>query len=535
MDASGDGIGDLNGIHQRLDYLSSTLGVDALWLSPFFPSPMKDFGYDVADYCDVDPRFGSLKDLTTLIDAIHAHGMKVIVDYVANHCSDQHPWFQASRQSATNPKADWFVWKDPAPDGGPPNNWLSVFGGPAWTFDPSREQYYLHKFLRSQPDLNWRNPEVKDAMFDVLRFWLDRGVDGFRIDAAHFVMKDPDLRDNPPNPSPDDALLHRPMGDYDTQLHVHDKGHADVHGLFREMRTLLDDYEAETGRPVVSIGEIHLFDKREWASYYGQDLDELHMPFNFGLLKQPWTAEDIRASVDSLEAALPTGAWPNYVLANHDDPRLATRVGPKQARVGAMLLLTLRGTPTLYYGEELGLPNADIPDEDQQDPWGQQVPGLGRDGCRTPMPWTSAPDGGFSNAAPSDFWLPMHHGNGSTDAPISVADQLDDDRSMLTLYRRLLDLRRTSKALHAGRYAPIDDVPDGVFAYRRTFESDTGESNTGDDVKIIALNFRSTPAEMPLPADAEVLLSTTGTRHAESLDDRTLRLHADEGVVLHVL
>ncbi|RMF61789.1 MAG: alpha-amylase, partial [Bacteroidetes bacterium] len=279
-DSNGDGIGDLGGVLEKLDYLSDTLGVDAIWLSPFYPSPMADFGYDVADYTDVDPIFGDLATFDALVAEAHRRGLRVIIDIVPNHTSDRHPWFIASRSSRDNPKRDWYVWRDPAPDGGPPNNWLSVFGGPAWEYDETTGQYYLHSFLKEQPDLNWRNPEVRRAMFDVFRFWLERGVDGFRIDVAHYIMKDPLFRDNPPNPHRGD--YHKDMGEYDTQLHLYDKGHEDVHEVFRELRRLLDDYSRD--RPRFAVGEIHIFDWNAWVRYYGDNLDELHMPFNFALL-----------------------------------------------------------------------------------------------------------------------------------------------------------------------------------------------------------------------------------------------------------
>ena len=287
MDANGDGVGDLAGVIGKLDYLSDTLGVDAIWLSPFYPSPMADFGYDVSDYCAVNPLFGDLATFDELVAQAHARDLKVIIDIVPNHTSDQHPWFQESRASRDNPKRDWYVWADPAADGGPPNNWLSVFGGPAWTLDESTGQYYLHSFLPEQPDLNWRNPAVKAAMFDVYRFWLDRGVDGFRIDVAHYVMKDPELRDNPPNPNAAvEAQLFKDLGEYGNWIHVNDKGHPDVHGVYRELRAILDEYSATA--PRMMVGEIHDFDLEKWAAYYGEPgKREFHQPFNFALIGVP--------------------------------------------------------------------------------------------------------------------------------------------------------------------------------------------------------------------------------------------------------
>ncbi|RPI20325.1 MAG: alpha-amylase, partial [Actinobacteria bacterium] len=343
-DADGDGIGDLPGILSRIDYLAHTLQVDAIWLSPFYPSPQKDYGYDVSDYTDVNPEYGTLDDFERLVAASHERGIRVIIDYVPNHSSDRHPWFVESRSSSDNPKRDWYVWRDPAPDGGPPNNWLSLFGGSAWAWDEATGQYYLHSFLEEQPDLNWRNPAVRAAMHDVLRFWLDRGVDGFRIDVAHFIAKDPEFRDNPPAPPDDDQGPFQRLDEYRAQLHPHDKGHPDVHQYFREIRSVLDDYGDR-----YSVGEIHEFDWQTWAGFYGKG-DELHHVFDFSLIHTPWKAPAIRSLIDAQEAAIPDGAWPNHVLGNHDEPRIAFRRGQPAARVAAVLLLTTRGTPTLYYG-----------------------------------------------------------------------------------------------------------------------------------------------------------------------------------------
>jgi alpha-glucosidase len=522
QDTTGNGVGDLGGILARLDYLSDTLGIDAIWLSPFYPSPMADFGYDVADYTGVDPLFGDLATFDELVAQGHRRGLKVIIDLVPNHTSNQHPWFLESRSSRDNPRRDWYVWADPKPGGGLPNNWLSVFGGPAWEWDEKTGQYYLHSFLKEQPDLNWRNPEVKAAMFDVVRFWLERGVDGFRIDVAHLIMKDPGLRDNPPNPRPG-KTQHKAMGDYDSLLHVHDKDHADVHGVYREFRQLLDEYSA--GRPRVSIGEVHIFDWPQWASYYGDPESgrgELHMPFNFQLLGIPWQAREIRQVVDALEAVLPPGAWPNYVLGNHDEPRLATRYGKDQARVAAMLLLTLRGTPTLYYGDEIGMADVLIPPDRQQDPWGIRVPGLGRDPCRTPMQWSPAPNAGFSAPQSPGLWLPV--------APdyrqVNVERELADPASTLNLYRRLLAYRRATPALQHGDYQPVDGVPENCFVYLR---------QAGDQQVLVALNFAAHDQQvsLPHPANGSIVLSTFLDREEEAGAGELL-LRAHEGVLLEL-
>lgn len=520
QDTNGDGVGDLSGVTQRLDYLRETLGVDALWLSPFYPSPMADFGYDVADYIDVDPLFGTLADFDTLVTEAHRRDMKVIIDWVPNHTSDQHAWFQASRASRDNAKRDWYVWRDAKADGSLPNNWLSIFGGPAWTLDEHTGQYYLHSFLPQQPDLNWRNPEVRAAMFDSVRFWLERGVDGFRIDVAHHIMKDPGLRDNPPAPQIA-SQMHKSMGEYDLQLHLYDKGHADAHDVYRDLRRLLDSYSGES--PRVAIGEIHIFDPEEWASYYGADLDEIHLPFNFGLLRSVWTAEGIRASVDALEATLPAGAWPNYVLGNHDEPRIATRIGAEQTRNAMLLLLTLRGTPTLYYGDEIGMQDVAIPPEHEQDPFGKRVPGLGlgRDPQRTPMQWDGSVNGGF---CPPDVepWLPF-----ADDAQVvNVEVQGRDPQSLLSLTRRLLQTRRDEPALQGGDYRPLEDMPDACFAYLRTL---------GERRLLVALNFSHAEQTLHLPelGTGRVLLSTTLDREGEA-DLAGLRLRADEGCLIEL-
>jgi alpha-glucosidase len=519
MDANGDGVGDLAGITNRLDYLASTLGVDAVWLSPFYPSPMADFGYDVMDYTGVDPVFGDLADFEELLRQIHQRGLKIIIDFVPNHTSDQHPWFIEARRSRNSPRRDWYTWADGRADGSPPNNWLSVFGGSAWEWDQESGQYYLHSFLKEQPDLNWRNPQVKAAMLDVLRIWLERGVDGFRIDVAHYIMKDPLLSDNPVKPA-GLRSLHKSLGAYDQQVHRYDKGHPDCHAVYREIRQLLDAYSDP--HPRFAVGEIHLFDWKEWASYYGTSLDELHMPFNFQLLSTKWQAKAIRKTVDAMEAALSQGAWPNYVLGNHDEPRLASRLGPQGARQAALLLLTLRGTPTLYYGDEIGMLEAEIPPEKQQDPWGLRVPGLGRDGCRTPMQWDDSPNGGCS---PQDArtWLPP----GVNYPMVNVQNQIVQPDSLLNLYRRLLRLRKTHPALQIGDYQPLENTPDDCLAYLRRLP--------GEADMLVAINFSSGELclEYPRLNDGMLILSTYMDRDQAVVGDRLL-LRSYEGVLVRL-
>jgi alpha-glucosidase len=501
QDTDGDGIGDLQGIRARLGYLSE-LGVDAIWISPIYPSPMADFGYDVADYCDVDPMFGSLADFDDLVRDAHACGLKIILDFVPNHTSDRHPWFVESRADRSNPKRDWYVWRDGRGDA-PPNNWVSQFGGPAWTFDPATGQYYLHSFLREQPDLNWRNAQVRDAMYGVLRFWLERGVDGFRVDVIWLLIKDAALRDNPPNPvfQPTQAEINR-------FLHVYNADQPEIHDVVAEMRAVLDRYAER-----VLIGEIYLPLER-LVAYYGKDLGGAHLPFNFQLILTAWNAREIARLIEDYERALPAGGWPNWVLGNHDQPRIAARVGAAQARVAAMLLLSLRGTPTMYYGDELGLERVTIPPEAMRDPWERNEPGLGlsRDPSRTPFQWDASPQAGFTRGQP---WLPL-----APDWPVRNADALDrDPTSILTLYRRLIAVRRRHGALTIGAFRLIA-VADQVLVYERSF---------GRERVLVALNFGAEPRSIDVPLAAAVLVSTHLDRTG-AISDLTLR--ADEGVIV---
>jgi alpha-glucosidase len=542
-DSNGDGIGDLQGIIDKLGYLS-WLGIDAMWISPFYPSPMADFGYDIMDYCDVDPLFGDLNMFDTLVEEAHRHNIKVIIDFVPNHTSDQHPWFSESRQSRSDARRDWYMWADAKADGSPPNNWLSILGGssakpgaiwkaeveqvppplvPAgtsWKWDEATQQYYLHSFLEQQPDLNWRNRAVRVAMFDVLRFWLERGVDGFRIDVANFILKDPLLRDNPPNMSR--TVIHKSRGDYDSQLHIHDRGHPDVHGVLRELRSLLDGYNGHT--PRVAIGELAVFTLEEWAGYYGANLDELHIPFNFSFLGATWNAEAIRRIVDATEAIMPVGAWPNYVLGNHDEPRVASRFGKRSARSALMLMLTLRGTPFLYYGDELGMRNVVIPPERIQDPQEKNVPGLGlgRDPSRTPMQWDASPSAGF---CPPDVepWLPL----ADDYQQVNVAVEREDPFSMLTFTRELLALRRSRSALNRGSYSALESGSQNCFAYLRNFD---------DERVVVALNTSDEPQLVRIAEDGEgrILLSTS-LKRKERINLGALILEGQEGCVIELL
>ena len=505
QDSNGDGVGDLEGIRQRLDHLA-WLGVDAIWISPCFPSPMADFGYDVADYCDIDPLFGNLADFDRLLADAHASNIKVVLDWVPNHTSNQHAWFVESRASRTSPKRDWYVWRDAKPDGSMPNNWTSMFGGPAWEPDDTTGQLFLHSFLKEQPDLNWRSPELVEAMHDVLRFWLDRGVDGFRIDVVHRIAKDRALRDNPPAP----GSLHT----WGNQRHDHDENHPDIHAELRALRKLADSYGER-----MLVGEIGLPPK-EVATYYG-DGDELHLGFNFAFLHCKWDAARFRAEVELFERLLPPNAWPDFVLGNHDVPRHATRydhptLGNARARLAAMMLLTLRGTPFLYYGEEIGMRNVAVPKDRLQDPLARTLhPSLSRDPERTPMRWDPTPGAGFTTAA--EPWLPIGPQPPGTD----VATQREDRTSLLWLYKNLLAMRRAHASLHRGSTRSLD-APDGVFAYERRSET---------EVARIALNFSDESKRVPLGAGriTHQLHSNENTTVATPTD---LQLAACEGIVL---
>jgi alpha-glucosidase len=497
QDSNGDGIGDLPGILSRLDYLH-WLGVNALWLSPIFPSPMADFGYDVSNHTDIHPLFGTLEDFDALLTAAHRLRLKVLLDYVPNHTSDQHPWFLESRSSRANPRRAWYLWRDPGPDGAPPNNWRSVFGGGAWHWDEHTGQYYLHTYLKEQPDLNWRNPDVQQAMLSVLRFWLDRGVDGFRVDAVSRLIKDAAWRDDPPNPD------YTPGQDPYTQLlPTYSRDQPELRDVIRRMRQVLDEYDDR-----MMIGEAYLPLPR-LLPYYEAGF---HFPFNFQLVRGlAWQPAVIGPVIDAYEGLLAGLHWPNWVLGNHDNPRVATRAGLGRARVAAMLLLTLRGTPTLYYGDEIGMRDVHIQPAAARDPWEKNVPGQGRDPARTPMQWEGGPHAGFTTGAP---WLPI-----AEDYPqVNVATLRRDPGSLLSLYRRLLSLRATEPALQTGRYAPVL-TDERVLAYRR-------------EQFVVVLNFASESITVNhTEVQGQITLSTVLDREGETVSG-ALRLRGDEGVII---
>ena len=476
-DTNGDRVGDLEGIRRGLDHLA-WLGVDAIWISPFFKSPMKDFGYDVSDYCDVDPLFGTMDDFDRLLADAHARDIKVMIDWVPNHSSDLHPWFVESSSSRDNPKADWYIWADPDPDDPtkPPNNWRCAFtDGPAWDWVEERQQWYLHLFLPEQPDLNWRNPEVVDAMHDTLRFWLDKGVDGFRMDVIHGILKQPGLPDMPEG----------------SDAHFTPEVRYDVEGTIdavRGLRKLLDSYPGDRAM----VGEVYILSTRIVAKYYGDD-DALHMAFNFPPLYAPWSAEKWRARIERVVEELdPIGAWPTWVLSNHDNPRHRTRYGTEdQARAATLLLLTLRGTPFLYAGEELGLEDAVVPPERAVDPGG-------RDGCRAPIPWTAAPDHGWGQ---DDNWLPWPANADTHNAEVAR----HDPSSVLHLYKRTLDARRASPALRTGSFEFLPS-PEGVLAFERV---------DGGDRRVVIVNFTADAATVRVDGSFSVEVSSRGEGEGE--------------------
>ncbi len=555
QDSDGDGVGDLAGIAARLDYLQ-TLGVDAIWISPIYPSPMADFGYDVASYTGIDPLFGTMEDFDALLAAAHARGLRVILDFVPNHTSDQHPWFLASRSSRSDSKRDWYLWRDPADPSGPdderpasqryPNNWTSHFAGPSWSWDEATGQFYLHSFLKEQPDLNWRNPDVRAAMYEAMRFWLDKGVDGFRMDVLWLLIKDEYFRDNPEN------LEYSPgMHDHARTLPLYNADQPGTHRIVAAMRALMDSYgptlpgtdagdgilDPFTMVPVmgsnrVLIGEIYLPLPELVRYYFGREaqtggtegtspeIPELrgaNLPFNFHLIQTAWNATRIAEIIQSYELLLPDGAWPNYVLGNHDQPRLVSRIGKQQARAAAMLLLTLRGTPTLYYGDELGMEDVPIAPEQVQDPAEKREPGKGRgrDPERAPMLWLDAPNAGFTTPETKP-WLPLQ----ANWATVNAKTQSAEDRSMLNLYRRLLALRQSEPALHSGSITDVRAERD-VLRFCRM------DAGTGYQV---LLNLGSEPATVKTPRGKVVLTTLLDGDGAEVSGDITIE--SGEGLLI---
>ncbi len=533
-DSNGDGIGDLNGITSRLDYLAD-LGVDAIWLSPIYPSPDVDFGYDITDYCDIDPRFGTLADFDRLLNEAHARGIRVVLDLVLNHTSDQHPWFIESRSSRDNPKRDWYLWASPGADGRPPNNWQSIFGGPGWELDPTTGQSYFHMFYKEQPDVNWHNPAVRQAMLDVFRFWLDRGVDGFRLDVFSAYFKHPQFASNPP-------ALGIPLYSFSTQQHINDCERPEMIPLIQEIRALLDSYSTP-GRERYAVGEPFRSAADSAARYCGPGL--LHAVFNFELLESPWSSRRWMSAIQRWEHLL-GDTWPNYVLNNHDVVRSGTRYhslpgntrfpgfywgrreDDARLKVAAALLLTLRGTPFLYYGEEIGMRDIPVRSRDEVlDPIGRRFwPFIkGRDGCRSPMQWCAAPNAGFTQPGVRP-WLPLHEDASRR----TVEAQQADPRSLLNFYRQLIALRRASPALIEGMFQPVTFGTRFIMAYLR---------QTKDQVLLVVLNLSPRRQRLVLGshlsrAALRLLLST----HRDSLPSAStgslLALEPYEAMIIEI-
>jgi alpha-glucosidase len=506
-DSNDDGVGDLPGLLARLDDLA-WLGVDGLWLSPTMPSPNADWGYDVADYCAVLPEYGTLDDLDEVIAAARRLGIRVLLDLVPNHTSDRHRWFVEARSAVDSDRRDWYVWADPKPDGSVPNNWVGSFGGPAWSLDEASGQYYLHNFLPEQPDLNWWNDGVRNAFDDILRFWWDRGVAGFRIDVCNMMVKDAALRDNPPA-TEDDPFIMQMFG----QRPIYNGNRPEAHDVLRGWRTLSNRYTP----PRVLLGETNVDTLENLASYYGSGDDELHMGFNFPFIESPFEADALAGIVDRIEELFPAAAWPVWTGSNHDVSRLATRWcagDPAKVRVALLMLLTLRGTPVLYQGDEIGLTDREFDKGELRDPVGLRFWPYypGRDPERTPMQWDDGPNAGFTSTGVTP-WLPL------TDAPMNVADQRADPDSLLHFVRAVIALRRQSADLLAGDYRRLASV-DGVWAWQR------------GPTTVVALNLSADAQEVTVPIAPGIVAIGTHPARSGSATDEVIGLDAWEGVVV---
>jgi len=513
-DANGDGVGDLRGITEKLSYLaggSDSLGVGAVWISPFYPSPMLDFGYDVSDYCDVDPLFGTIGDFKHLVEEAHGRGIKVIIDLIPNHTSSQHVWFKDSKRGKTDPRRDWYVWRDPAPDGGPPNNWLSVFGGSAWEYDTPSGQYYLHSFLKDQPDLNWANAGVRAAMQQVMRFWLDIGVDGFRADAVYWISKDPQFRDDPK------ARGYEGENPYDSLLHTHSKEGPHLHEYLQVLTGVLHAYddrfmiiEASPDLNNISDSYMDLYDRVDPA---------VCAPFNFEGIYAPWKADVFRAFIDRFQTGMHPAYVPVYCFGNHDQPRMASRIGPEQARSAALLQLCLPGMPVIYYGDELGMKKGVIAPHQVRDPFEKQVPGkgLGRDPARTPMLWNASVNAGFSRKEP---WLPVNEDYTRS----NVDAQSRDPGSSYRLYKDLIALRAKYEVLRSGSYQPVD-FTEGIYGFERRI---------GTKSMLVIINFTDNPKEVRHEhLQGNMLISSLGTK--PRWYDREVRLKPHEAVLIEIV
>jgi len=519
FDTNNDGIGDIRGIIRKLDYLNDgtdqSLGINVVWINPIYKSPQDDFGYDISDYYSIDPLFGDLQTFTRLIEELHRRGMRLVMDFVPNHTSHEHPWFLESRSSRENPKRNWYIWRDPKPDGSPPNNWLSVFGGSAWTLDETTHQYYLHSFLKSQPDLNWRNQEVKDEMIKIFKFWIHRGVDGFRTDAVYHLIKDADFRDDPPNPDYVPGV-HEP---YFSLLHTYSAGQKELYETANALCQVLGEHEER-----FMVSEAYL-DIPAMEKMYNACENNLHAPLNFNLLRMPWEAQEYKKFIDEFNKKLGPENVPNYILGSHDRPRIASRMGPEKARLAAMIVFSLRGMPFIYYGDELGMEDVSIPKEATVDPWSETLPGfhVGRDPERTPMQWNTEKNAGFSKAEP---WLPV----GKNFGVINAEAQMQDQKSFFSLYRTLIHLRKNSPTLLSGGYEPHEIMEKQIFSFIRV----------GDKEKIfVVLNFSNEIQNIASQKfDSAKLLASTHMDHAtpeKQVSLKSYSLRPYEGCMFLVL
>ena len=507
MDSNRDGIGDLQGIIQKIPYLEE-LGINAIWLSPIYPSPQKDFGYDVSNYCDIDKVYGTLEDFKKLLNLCHKKNIKVMMDYIPNHTSSEHRWFKESRSSETNAKRDWYIWANPKEDLSPPNNWVSVFGGTAWELDPLTGKYYLHTFDTHQPDLNWRNPKVQKAMFDVLRFWMNLGVDGFRVDAPYHIFKDPLLRDEPLNPN----YQFGAHSMYDTLLHIHT---AWLHESFFIIKQLVEVLKENENKFMVTetwgtIDDLLLLYKTVGWKW--------NQPFNFSLITLPWTAEVHKEYIDRYDKLLGEHYLPSWVLGNHDKHRVASRIGKKQSRIAAVLQLTLRGLPFIYYGEELGMTNTKIARDKIKDPYEINSPGLGlgRDSERTPMQWNGDTNAGFSEAEP---WLPLN----KFYKEVNVEVEKKDSHSFYNLYKKLIELDKINSAIREGIYIPLPLPAQNVYAFLRKSENNK---------VLILLNFSRREKKLSMDMKGKILLNTSLDENDVIVDLSNFTLRGDEGYII---
>lgn len=512
FDAKGTGVGNLAGIVDKLDYLAGSkdsLGITAIWISPIYTSPMADFGYDVANYTDIDPIFGNLSDFKNLVSEAHKRHIKVILDFVPNHSSSEHPWFIESKSSLANPKRDWYVWRQPKPDGSPPNNWLSVFGGSAWELSKETNEYYLHSFLAKQPDLNWDNPEVREAMKYAMRFWLDLGVDGFRVDAVDWLSKDVQLRDDPVANHHDTA-----SPEYGKLEHTHSREGARLFDRLNEMADVLKEYDDR-----FMITEAHPETQNKiqgYLRYYNSIDPHLSAPFNFEGIHLPWKAQQFRNFVDKFQGAMKQSYTPIYTVGNHDESRIASRVGRPAARTAAMMLLTLPGLPFIYYGDELGMTDVAVTDKQIRDPFSE--PGKGRDPQRTPMQWNDSDNAGFTSGIP---WLPV----APDYSDVNVATQSHDGSSFLRLYKSLIHFRNQSTALKSGTYHSIE-VAGNIFGYER---------DDGTNKLLVLLNFSEKSQKIAIENLRGTIELSTYLDNKGMVVNEQMELRPNEGLLIRVL